>query len=431
MGKIDELINWLAHTKVQTVPLWSVTAWDKKFNAVDKAMQKKIVRYKYLLAKDLEKIVVPNGTIRILYTTKDVAYTTEKLASGYISEGEVVAIPWGGNPTVKYYKGKFVTGDNRIATALDKATLDNKYLFYWMDSKTKTLASFYRGAGIKHPSMVSVLTMEIPLPPLAVQKEIVEILDTFTGMIDNLQKELNQRQKQFEYYQEKILKFDDVIQQEEEVLIKKDGILGEIDELIKQFCPDGVQETLLGEIMTIVRGASPRPIKNYMSDKINGIPWIKIGDVNPNDKYIRNTAEYVTKEGAKKSRFLHKGDFILSNSMSFGRPYILGIDGCIHDGWIAMSGFEKDVCSKYLYYILRCDTTQKYWRMHANNGGAMTNLNADIVRGTPIPLPPLAVQEKIVEILDTFTGMIDNLHKEIELRQKQYEFYREKLLSFE
>lgn len=205
--------------------------------------------------------------------------------------------------------------------------------------------------------------------------------------------------------------------------------MGKIDELIKQLCPDGVQETLLGEIMTIGRGASPRPIKNYMSDKINGIPWIKIGDVTPNDKYIRNTAEYVTKEGAKKSRFLHKGDFILSNSMSFGRPYILGIDGCIHDGWIAMSGFGKDVCSKYLYYILRCDTTQKYWRMHANNGGAMTNLNADIVRGTSIPLPPLAVQEKIVEILDTFTGMIDNLQKELEQRQKQFEHYCESLVG--
>lgn len=69
--------------------------------------------------------------------------------------------------------------------------------------------------------------------------------------------------------------------------------------------------------------------------------------------------------------------------------------------------------------------------MHANNGGAMTNLNADIVRGTPIPLPPLAVQAKIVEFLDTFTGMIDNLQQEIELRQKQYEYYREKLLTFE
>ena len=104
----------------------------------------------------------------------------------------------------------------------------------------------------------------------------------------------------------------------------------------------------LGEIMTIVRGASPRPIKKYITNDVNGINWIKIGDVSPDAKYITSSNEKITKEGAEKSRFLHSGDFILSNSMSFGRPYILKIDGCIHDGWIAMSNFEHlDTYLKY------------------------------------------------------------------------------------
>ena len=178
--------------------------------------------------------------------------------------------------------------------------------------------------------------------------------------------------------------------------------------------------------MQIVRGASPRPIKNFITTEVDGVNWIKIGDVSPNDKYITKTNEKITKEGAEKSRLLHSGDFILSNSMSFGRPYILKTDGCIHDGWIAMSGFDKFVTSGYLYEILNSELVQKYWRAKANNGGAMTNLNSDIVRETPIPIPSLNEQERIVSILDTFTATIDNLKQQIDQRKKQYSYFIDK-----
>lgn len=187
----------------------------------------------------------------------------------------------------------------------------------------------------------------------------------------------------------------------------------------------------LGEIMTIVRGASPRPIKNFITNDVNGVNWIKIGDVAPEAKYITSSNEKITKEGAEKSRLLHPGDFILSNSMSFGRPYILRIDGCIHDGWIAMSNYEKSVSSGFLYEILSSNLVQYYWKMKANNGGAMTNLNSDIVKDTIIPIPSLAEQERIVGILDTFTASIENLKEQIAQRRKQYEYYRDQLLNLE
>jgi len=162
-----------------------------------------------------------------------------------------------------------------------------------------------------------------------------------------------------------------------------------------------------------------------------GINWIKIGDVAPSAKYITFSNEKITKEGAEKSRFLHSGDFILSNSMSFGRPYILKIDGCIHDGWIAMSNFEKQIIPGYLYEILNSNGVQDYWKMKANNGGAMTNLNSDIVRDTTIPIPSLSEQNRIVGILDTFTASIENLKEQITQRHKQYEHYRDQLLDLE
>jgi len=186
----------------------------------------------------------------------------------------------------------------------------------------------------------------------------------------------------------------------------------------------------LGDIMQIVRGASPRPIQNYITSKEDGINWIKIGDVSPNDKYITRTNEKITKDGAKKSRYLHPGDFILSNSMSFGRPYILKTDGCIHDGWIAMSDYEKNLVSGYLYEVLNSNFVQDYWKQKANNGGAMSNLNSDIVKATIIPVPSLSEQERIVGILDTFTSSIDNLKQQIVQRRKQYEYYRDQLLDF-
>lgn len=206
--------------------------------------------------------------------------------------------------------------------------------------------------------------------------------------------------------------------------------MSKLEELIQQYCPDGVEYVRLGDVMSIQRGASPRPIQNYLTDDEYGIPWIKIGDVSIESKYITSTKERVTKEGAAKSRFLKRGSFILSNSMSFGRPYILEIDGCIHDGWISMCDFEKHLLPDFLYYLLRSSVVQDFWISKANSGGAVTNLNSDIVRGTLIPVPPLPVQEEIVRILDTFTELQAELQAELQKRKQQYNYYLDNLLNF-
>ena len=189
-----------------------------------------------------------------------------------------------------------------------------------------------------------------------------------------------------------------------------------------------------GEIATIVRGASPRPIRSYITTDKDGVCWIKIGDVKPNTKYIVSTAEKITKGGAEKSRYVKKGDFILSNSMSFGRPYILKIDGCIHDGWLAISDYENWLLPDYLYHLLNSNEIQQEMKKKASFGGAVQNLNADIVRELELPIPSLEKQSDIVAILDRFDTLCNDLTKglsaEIEARQKQYEYYRDKLLAF-
>lgn len=287
--------------------------------------------------------------------------------------------------------------------------LSGKYLYYVLQTNKiiKQYEANSAGSIMKGVRKANLEQLRIPLPHIKVQEEIVKILDSFTNLIDALNEELSLRQKQFEYYREKLLTFDDKI----------------------EF--DTIKLVHIYDICNVSRGASPRPIKNYLTQSEEGVPWIKIGDVTPFDKYIKKTNERITKEGAKKSRFLHKGDLILSNSLSFGRPYILEIDGCIHDGWISLSGFENYVLRDFLYEVLNTKSVQNYWTMKANNGGAMSNLNSDIVKSTIIKIPSIKVQEDIVKILDSFTNLISSLKEEIALRQKQYEYYREKLLTFD
>ena len=116
--------------------------------------------------------------------------------------------------------------------------------------------------------------------------------------------------------------------------------------------PDSWEWVRLGSICEIARGGSPRPIKQYLTDAPDGVNWIKISDSDIGGKYINRTKEKIVPEGVSKSRLVHKGDFLLTNSMSFGRPYILNVDGCIHDGWLVLSGYDGCYEKDFLYYML-------------------------------------------------------------------------------
>nr|WP_180001064.1 restriction endonuclease subunit S [Acinetobacter sp. YH12255] len=192
-----------------------------------------------------------------------------------------------------------------------------------------------------------------------------------------------------------------------------------------------------GEIAKIQRGASPRPIAKFITDDEDGVPWIKIGDTESGSKYVEQTAQKITKEGATKSRVLKKGDFIISNSMSFGRPYILNITGAIHDGWASISEFGDKLNSDFLYHYLSSQSVQNYW-ISKINSGSVSNLNADIIKTLPVPIPcpnnpekSLAIQDEIARILDAFTAMTAELTAELNMRKIQYNYYRDQLLSFE
>lgn len=155
----------------------------------------------------------------------------------------------------------------------------------------------------------------------------------------------------------------------------------------------------LGWAMEIERGGSPRPIKAYMTEEENGINWIKIGDVEKEGKYIYSTKEKIKPEGEKKSRKVYPGDFLLTNSMSFGRPYISKIEGCIHDGWLLLRNSKNVFDLDYLYWLLSSKYAYRQFVQKAS-GATVDNLNKDKVSSAIIPLPPLAEQRRIADRIE-------------------------------
>ena len=307
---------------------------------------------------------------------------------------------------VGYSKVAFWAADD--CYTVESALMNDRFLYHLLLNQQHKLLSQVRKASIPRLSRAAIEKLRIPVPPMEVQEEIVRVLDTLTELEAELEAkleaELEARKAQYAYYSNKLL------------------------------APtNNCEWTTLGEVANIARGASPRPIKNFITDAESGIPWIKIGDVDPAGKYVLHTKEKVTEAGAAKSRYLSAGSFILSNSMSFGRPYILGIDGCIHDGWLSIQGFENSFLSDYLYHLLRSDTIQSYWQSKVNTS-SVSNLNADLVKATPIPLPRLDEQRAVVELLDQFESFTNDLKSglpaEIEARRKQYAYYRDRLLAF-
>jgi restriction endonuclease S subunit len=193
-----------------------------------------------------------------------------------------------------------------------------------------------------------VESLQIPLPPLEVQKEIVAEIEGYQKVIDGARAVLDNYRPHIPIH------------------------------------PDWPMVTI-GELCVVERGASPRPIHAFITREPDGVNWIKIGDAEVGAKYITQTKERITPEGAAKSRRVRPGDFILSNSMSFGRPYIMAIDGCIHDGWLLLRDTSDGLDRDFLYSILGSNVVLKQFE-RAATGGVVNNLNSELVRNVTIPL---------------------------------------------
>lgn len=192
--------------------------------------------------------------------------------------------------------------------------------------------------------------------------------------------------------------------------------------------PSDWDERSIGEFVHIGRGASPRPIEAFLTSNVDGVNWIKIGDAPRYGKYITQTAEKITQSGAARSVRVNAGDFILSNSMSFGRPYILNIGGCIHDGWLRLYDYHESVDKEFLYYILSSEETKKQYATFAAGSGVQ-NLNKTVVKKVVVHLPSIPEQKRIARALSEIDDHIDNLAELVEKKKAIRDGALEDLMS--
>ena len=171
------------------------------------------------------------------------------------------------------------------------------------------------------------------------------------------------------------------------------------------------EQRKFSELVQIERGGSPRPIDDFITDAPNGLNWVKIGDAPTQGNYITKTAEKIRPEGLSKTREVHPGDLILSNSMSFGKPYIMGIDGCIHDGWLLIRNTYGVFDLTFLCHLLGTPQMLSQYRSLAA-GSTVNNLNKELVGNTYVTIPSITEQR----VLGTYLEQLDNL---ITLHQRE------------
>ena len=176
---------------------------------------------------------------------------------------------------------------------------------------------------------------------------------------------------------------------------------------------DAWEQRKFRDTVTIERGGSPRPIEAFITEAENGLNWVKIGDAPTMGNYITKTAEKIRPEGLSKTREVHPGDLVLSNSMSFGKPYIMGINGCIHDGWLLIRNEKQVYDLTFLCHLLGTQLMLAQYKSLAA-GSTVNNLNKELVGSTVVSYP--SMQEQIV--IGAYLTSLDNL---ITLHQRKCE----------
>ncbi len=301
-----------------------------------------------------------------------------------------------------------------------------------------------KGGVIKNYHISDMKKQLVPLPPFDEQKRIVEKLDSLfekTGKIKEIIEEVKEKtslrreavlskaftgeltekwraENKTENAKELLLKInEEKLKNNPKAKIKDISEMLVNEEEVPYKVPENWVWTRLEDIFRVERGGSPRPIKDFLVDSIDGINWIKIGDTELGKKYINSTKEKIKKEGIKKSRYVKKGDLLLTNSMSFGRAYILNCDGCIHDGWLVLQPEFDKISREYFYYLLNSRYMYLVFSELAK-GSTVKNLNKDIVKTVAISLPPIEEQKEIVRILDKVFEEENKISELISLEEK-------------
>jgi type I restriction enzyme S subunit len=356
------------------------------------------------LWKGEEPPFVHVGVIRNTNFTKDgvlddtdIAYLDveiKKLQTRRLQFGDLILEKSGGGP--KQPVGRVVLFDKREGNfsfsnftaairVVDPTALDARFLhkyLHWVYLSGRTEAMQSHSTGIRNLNGDAYKAIKVAYPSLPEQRRIVAILDEALDGIAtakaNAEENLRNARELFESRRGQVF----------------------------SAAGDDWRQVLLGDACSIARGGSPRPIREFLTSEPEGVNWVKISDATASAKYIFATAEKIKPTGVSRSRLVHDGDFLLSNSMSFGRPYIMRTTGCIHDGWLVLSKYQDTFCQDFLYLLLGSKFVYQQFDRLAS-GSTVRNLNIDLASSVRVPAPPLDAQLAMAAELDELSEAVD------------------------
>jgi type I restriction enzyme S subunit len=334
----------------------------------------------------------------------------EKNQKSRLMEGDVLIIQTGevGLTTIV---PKSLEGSNCHALIINRFKRNQVFppymsQFYNSPYGRHLLKRIETGSTMKHINVGDLKKLKISLPPLPEQHRIVAVLEKWDKSIEKLTRKIE--------LQKNVKK--GLMQ---DLLTGKRRLAGFSEEW---------EVVKLGNVCEICRGGSPRPIQDFLTHDSDGLNWLKIGDIKKGARFITQTTSKIKKEGLKKTTQVNPGDFILSNSMSFGRPYIMKIQSCIHDGWLAFRNIKNDFDKIFLYYKLTTQEVQNEFKS-ISAGSGVQNLKKETVEEVSIKFPSKKEQNDIAQILTIADDEITALEKKKQILEEQKRYLLNNLIT--
>ena len=324
----------------------------------------------------------------------------------YAFDTEAILLSGNGSQVghLNYYKGKF-NAYQRTYVLDDFKGIQLFYLFHYLKCTIRPyiMKSAKKGA-VPYITLPMLTEFEIPIPSKSEQERIVSILDTFTSSISNLKEQIKERRKQYEYYRDQLLDLEG---------------------------KDGVEMKTLGEVCDVKNGYTPST-KNADFWEEGNIPWFTLEDIRKNGRILSDAVKHITPLGVKKNGLFPKDSIIVSTTATIGEHALILVDFMCNQQITCISinnKFKNHIGVKFLYYL--GNAIGEWCRRNVNGGGGLSIVSTSKLKQYAIPIPSKDEQLRIVTILDQFEASIANLEAQLKEREKQYEYYRNQLLTFE
>ncbi len=313
-----------------------------------------------------------------------------------------VVVNTGNAGCVFFYDKEFWSSDACFSLYPNKEIID-KFLYLYVYGCERILKGKIRAGAMPTIDAKAVEDLLIPIPSLSEQSRIVSILDTFTSSISNLKQQIEERRKQYEY--------------ERDLLLDLEG-------------KEGVEMKKLGEVFDTRNGYTPST-KNPDFWEEGTIPWFKMEDIRDNGRVLGDSNLHITPKAIKGKGLFKANSIILATSATIGEHALITVEHLSNQrftNFYPKKKFEGLINMKFVYYYMYL--IDEWCKQHINQGGfASVDMNG--LFSMDFPLLSLQAQSRIVSILDTFEQSISNLEEQLAMREKQYEYYRNQLLTFE